>query len=252
MTPHRLTPRIQRQSSSLTSQIGPPRPMPALLCTRCTAPKRSSAWSRSACTDATIGDVGHHAECLGPLARQVPDGLLERALLDVAQDDLHAVGGGAVRHGPPDATGPARDHRHLALQVFHRPLPCSSVLRPARSQPRRRGCGQRRRRRVVRPATVERCRRRWSAPAGETEISAPRPGSRCRTDEAPVVGVLPDGQAWARRAPHLHDLVVGARAPGRPTRAGRGSGRRRRHRGMHVTIVAPSRLRAARRSPPAP
>src|SRR5579871_1428152 len=37
-TPHRLTPRIQRQSASGTVQIGPPVPTPALLWRRCTAP----------------------------------------------------------------------------------------------------------------------------------------------------------------------------------------------------------------------
>ena len=52
ITPHWLTPMIQRQSSSENSQMGPPVPMPALLWTRCTAPKRSSARSRSSRTEA--------------------------------------------------------------------------------------------------------------------------------------------------------------------------------------------------------
>ena len=63
------------------------------------------------------GHVGGHADHVGAAARQVGDGPVEGALLDVGQHEPHALGGEPLGQGPPDAAGAAGDDGDLPLQL---------------------------------------------------------------------------------------------------------------------------------------
>ena len=76
---------------------------------------------------------------------------------------------------------------------------------------------------------------------------SPARARECRSNEASVVGVLPDGQAWARRAPRLHAPRRRGAATGRPTRGGPGSGRRRARASRHPLSRRPPRSREPQR-----
>ena len=122
MTPHRFTPMIQRQSSSVTSQIGPPSPTPALLCTRCTAPNRSRAASRSARTDATSDTsvttpIVSVPRCASSLTASFsgPSSMSARTI-------RMPSAAARSRDRLADAARAARDDRDLPLQVLHRAL----------------------------------------------------------------------------------------------------------------------------------
>jgi hypothetical protein len=66
--------------------------------------------------------VGEHAEDVVLLLPQRRDGALERALLDVGEDDLHAFLRETRREAEADAAGGAGNNRYLALEVLHQIL----------------------------------------------------------------------------------------------------------------------------------
>ena len=194
-----------------------------------------------------VGDVGDHAEDLGPRAGQVVDRQLQRPCLNVAEDDPHALGGGLVGHGPADAAGAAGDHRHLALQVFHWvPSPCSARLPPCRrsqprpSQPRPAAPG--RFRPLRRPAPAQ-----MVGPGGRDGDQPGRPGPVCPHRGSHGRWPPPTRAGGARCPPRLHDLVVG---PG----VGPIHSSRSRMRASTASGTGPlsRRVRATRRSRPGP
>ena len=74
------------------------------------------------------------ARTSAPSAARARRRRLEHGLLDVGQDELHALGGGAPGHRLADAAGPAGDHGHLAAQVLHVPS-VDPVLRAVKHEP---------------------------------------------------------------------------------------------------------------------
>ena len=67
-TPIRFTPSTHSQSLRLFSQISPPEPTPALLNTRCGAPKRSNAAAPSACICSALDTSTLDARTCAPAA----------------------------------------------------------------------------------------------------------------------------------------------------------------------------------------
>ena len=63
--------------------------------------------------------VGAHADDLGTGRLELGDRGVERALLDVGEDDLHALGDEPVGQRPADPRCRARDHGDLACELFH-------------------------------------------------------------------------------------------------------------------------------------
>ena len=194
MTPHWLAPRIQRQSSSLKSQIGPPSPTPALLWTRCTAPKRSSAWSRKARTEAPSDTSVTTPMASAPRAASSPSasfrGPSSMSAMTIFIPSVAARSATArpMPLAPPviTATLPCRSSTRMLPPVClrrrsqarpgtegHRhPVRSPGPDHPVRSpgpitRPSRGGRGGRQR------MLGARCRARWSRPSCETETIAP-------------------------------------------------------------------------------
>ena len=121
-TPRRLTPITHSQSSSGASTMPPP-PTPALLHTTCTAPNASRARSRTVSTSLADRDVGDDPEHRRARGLEVGHRGCQRLLLDVGEDEAHAFGREPGGHGPPDAAGTPRDHRHPVPELPHRTPP---------------------------------------------------------------------------------------------------------------------------------
>ena len=67
-TPIRLTPSTHSQSASVFSQISPPLPTPALLKTKCGAPKRCRVAAASASTSAAFDTSSRNGSTAAPSA----------------------------------------------------------------------------------------------------------------------------------------------------------------------------------------
>ena len=119
MTPHRLTPSTHSHVESGASHERPPAPTPALLHAMWIAPKRSTAASASACTCAP--SVTSVTTPITSRARRLElrDRVVERGRLDVAEDDLHALGGEGGRERETDPARAARDDRDPAVELLH-------------------------------------------------------------------------------------------------------------------------------------
>jgi hypothetical protein len=124
MTPIRLTPSTQCQSSRVLVQLGNPLvPTPALLQTTCTAPVLAERLLRERVDLLGLRDVGHHGVHVRAGVPEAGGGERERLLLDVAQHDAHAGLHERLAHAAPDAAGGSRDHGDLSFHVLHDDLP---------------------------------------------------------------------------------------------------------------------------------
>src|SRR5665213_931632 len=116
-TPSRFT-LITQSQIFFGVPIVDPLATPALLKITWTAPNSFSAASRNPSTSASLATSQCTPITVAPCERISSDLSIQRAVLDVAQHDVHAslreLNGG----GEADAAGPARDHGCLALQ-FH-------------------------------------------------------------------------------------------------------------------------------------
>ena len=122
ITPKTFTSTAQRQSFTWCCHSAPSEPdgIPALLHTRWTAPNRRSVTSRRCSTDSSCETSVGHAEHARPRWLESScHGRVEQRLVDVGQDDLHALGQEPLAQCPPDAAAAAGDDGGLAPQVLH-------------------------------------------------------------------------------------------------------------------------------------
>ena len=116
-TPITLTPSTQSQSATVFSQIRPPAPTPALLKTMFGAPKRAFVAAPSASTSAALRDVEPKRQHLGAHRPDLGGGAIERVLLDVGHDDVHAPLRGDARGLEAEPRCRARDDGGAAGEV---------------------------------------------------------------------------------------------------------------------------------------
>ncbi len=93
MTPQRSTPITHSHVDSGISHESPPPPTPALLQTTWTPPKPRDRGVGERLHLRGVGHVGDDAIDLGTGVAQLVDRDIERVLLDVTDDDPHALGG---------------------------------------------------------------------------------------------------------------------------------------------------------------
>src|SRR5919202_6367418 len=118
ITPQRLTPRIQAQSASLTSQIAPLTPTPALLKSRCTPPNAAMVFSASVATsaarDTSVGTASTGVRCF-----QLLRGHRQRGLIHVGQHQAHALACTTFGEAPANAARRTGDDRDLIRECLH-------------------------------------------------------------------------------------------------------------------------------------
>ena len=97
------------------SQIRPPAPTPALLKTKCGAPKRFARRRAERLDLGRLRDVEPVRQHLGAERADLGRGAVERVCLDVGHDDVHAALGGDARGLEAEARAGAGDDRGAAV-----------------------------------------------------------------------------------------------------------------------------------------
>ena len=114
-TPIRLTPTTHSQSRGVCSQISPPAPTPALLKTRCGAPKRRPRRGAERLDLGGLRDVEPERQHLGAERLDLGRGAVERVLLHVGHHDVHAAPRGEARGLEAEARAGAGDDGRAAV-----------------------------------------------------------------------------------------------------------------------------------------
>ena len=127
MTPHRFTPTIHFQSSSVRSAMRPIGPMPALLTSTCAVPNRSTTSVASAPTLSALD-----TSVWMPVAPSSLAVALQSAVLDVGDDELDALVLQRLGDALADARCPARDDGDLPFEIRERGHGFSSSVGSAR------------------------------------------------------------------------------------------------------------------------
>ena len=74
-----------------------------------------------------VGDVALHADDLQAVGPELADGVGQRVVVHVGQNDLHPFAGESLSHGASDAPGPPGDHRHLPGKILDHSDPAGDM-----------------------------------------------------------------------------------------------------------------------------
>ena len=117
ITPQRFTPSTHSQSLTEFSQTRPPAPTPALLKTKCGAPKRACTACGQGLHLLGAGHIDLAGQHLAPAARQLGGGGIQRVLLHIDQHQVHAQAGANARALQAEARAGAGQNGGLAFEI---------------------------------------------------------------------------------------------------------------------------------------